>query len=243
MRQSCFGCDGIDHGVNTLTHKPQTIINIDSEPHCKQQHTTVPLILAMSSPKDERNEKERERLLRDPLELEASLLPLAQPLLPDESNYGDLPTAVPTGYFQYEQQPKEENVVCLPSAPLNLTSNDPSNTLFVRRAEQKGLYLSELEKEKIAKANRDVYSINYATNQDIEQANQRARERTFQEETGQFYTSASASTAPYTPPGPVTAQEFYEGTYGKEYEVAPYETGTYETSEYQVSDYKSVYEP
>jgi hypothetical protein len=108
----------------------------------------------------------------------------------------------------------------------------------------RGLIDAETEAENIERGNRHVYSINYFQDEQIREGNRRARERQLREDLGLDQTSASsAPEAPSSSSGmPRVQQEYYDGTYGKEYQVSEYDVSTYNTSEYEVKPYSSVYE-
>jgi hypothetical protein len=136
-------------------------------------------------------------------------------------------------------------IIPSPATSLNNSARDKALALI---GTQRGLQEVETEADKIERGNRQVYSVNYFQKEHVREANHHARERQRREDLGLDQTTttpasllpkAADSASLETPSAP---QEFYEGTYGKEYEVSQYEVSAYSTSEYDVKPYSSVYE-
>lgn len=196
---------------------------------------------------------------RDPEELEGTLLVPTAHAVPHDNLDNSIPmasttaaTALPTTYFEYDTALADadatekqheivlEEAVALPS--YNEFSNDQQrdrNTLA--QANRKGMIQTEEEIEEIKRANRETVAINYHTEDKIKEANRLAAATKRKEEMGMLQTSATIPKEKYMPPA-VKAPEFYEGSYGTDYEIAEYETTDYETTEYETTEYKSVYE-
>jgi hypothetical protein len=198
---------------------------------------------------------------RDPEELEGTLLlPTILPTalaVPDNQHDNSIPmastaaTVLPTTYFEYDtaladEAEKQEEIVVEEAVALpshDEFAHDPhrdSNTLA--HAQRKGLIQTDDESEKIKRANRETFSLNYQNKQQIKDANSLANATKRKEELGLLQTSATIPKEMYTPPATVKAPEFYEGSYGKEYEIQDYDTAEYETTDYETTEYKSVYD-
>ena len=206
------------------------------------------------------NSNSRSGQARDPEELEGTLLVPTALAVPNDNLDNSIPmasttaaTALPTTYFDYEtaladadSTEKEheivvEEAVALPS--YNEFTNDQhrdSNTLA--QANRKGMIQTEAEIQEIKRANRESFAINYHTSDKIKEANRLAAATKRKEELGMLQTSATIPKEEYVPPASVKAPEFYEGSYGKDYEIAEYETADYETTDYEPIEYKSVYD-
>ncbi|KAI2514065.1 hypothetical protein MHU86_449 [Fragilaria crotonensis] len=112
-------------------------------------------------------------------------------------------------------------------------------------AERRGQILAEIEREKLRKAEIDVFAINYHADRKVEEANRLARERDrqgleiqkdkwFGHETSEERSSANES-GEYQPAFPLPRHGGYE--------VAEYNPSEYSVdTEYNVSEYKSVYD-
>jgi len=174
-----------------------------------------------------------------------------------------VPTVGPITYFEYEQKTggggdangdDDVDATILREAPTipsyydGCTGYNPQRerdaALLVTRD---GLAKTDDEIVDIGKQNRNVYAKNYFVRQDVEVANQRAAVLKRAEETGRTQTSALAAKdlkgGVPPPPAPKEDPEHFQGTYGKEYEVAEYQSGyNYDTTEYDVAEYKSIYE-
>lgn len=195
---------------------------------------------------------------RDPEELEGSLLLPTAHAVPHDNLDNSIPmartteaAALPTTYFEYdtaladatdkEDEVVVEEAVALPS--YDEFANEPQrdrNTLA--QANRKGHIQTEEEIQEIQRANRESFAINYHTKDQIKEANRLAAATKRKEELGMLQTSATIPKEKYVPPATVKAPEFYEGSYGKDYEVQDYETADYDTAEYETKEYKSVYE-
>jgi hypothetical protein len=207
------------------------------------------------------NSNSRSGQARDPEELEGTLLvPTALAIPHDNLDHSNIPmasttaaTALPTTYFEYdtaladadatEKQQKVvvEEAVALPS--YNEFANDPHRDRdTLAQANRKGLIQTDAEIEKIKRANRESFAINYHIGDQIKEANRLAAATKRKEELGMLQTSATIPKEEYVPPAIAKAPEFYEGSYTKDYEVAEYETTDYETTDYETTEYKSVYD-
>jgi hypothetical protein len=196
---------------------------------------------------------------RDPEELEGTLLLPTAHAVHIDNHDSSVPmasttaaTALPTTYFEYDTALADstekqdeivvEEAVALPSYN-ELTSNDPHrdrNTLA--RAQRKGRIQTDEEIEEVKRANRESFAVNYHIKDQIKEANRLAAATKRKEELGMLQTSATIPKEEYVPPAKVKAPEFYEGSYGNDYEVQEYETSEYETTEYETTEYKSVYD-
>jgi len=190
--------------------------------------------------------------LRDEEELEGTLLlPEALPVAIDDETGDDVPTttvttatAMPVSHFEYSSADKEEEEDDIEVAPTIPTDGSDFRLSkdAVARGVRKGRMHAEQEKEDIRRANRNVYAIDYNTREAIKHGNRYASEKKRAEDKGLTQTSWTQGNEQYTPQTWSPAPEFYEGTYGSEYEVKEYDTGAYDTKDYDVSEYKSVYE-
>jgi hypothetical protein len=156
-------------------------------------------------------------------------------LLDDEA----LPTAQLIGYNHDADVPSAqviEDAIPIPSAD---SSRAPEHDRRVASlATHRGLMQAEQELEEIQRANREVGAIQYFANARVQEANRAAAIQNRAEEMG---LKKISKTEKYVPP-PAKKEEFYAGTFGKEYEVSDYETRDYETRDYGTSEYKSVYD-
>jgi hypothetical protein len=197
---------------------------------------------------------------RDPEELEGTLLVPTALAVPHDNLDHSIPmasttaaTALPTTYFEYDaaladadstekqQEIVVEEAVAIPS--YNEFTNDPHRERdTLAQANRKGMIQTEEEIEEIKRANRESFAINYHTRDQIKEANRLAAATKRKEELGMLQTSATIPKVDYVPPATVKAPEFYEGSYGKDYEIAEYETTNYETADYETTEYKSVYD-
>jgi hypothetical protein len=169
-------------------------------------------------------------------ETENSALPKAEPVLlaAEEPNQdAAVPTTLPP---------------VLPSKSTSL-HNPVRDKARADRGTRLGLVQTELEAEGVERENRNVYAVNYFQDEKVRQANEHARERQRKEDLGVTQTSYASAVeeeaeASAMAGGKAVApsEEFFEGTYGKEYEVSSYDVSSYETSEYDVTRYTSVYE-
>jgi TolA-binding protein len=168
--------------------------------------------------------------------------------------------AVPTQHFEYAQVvasiPEQEmmDISDLPTAPLvpkydNLKSREQIASQKKAIGELRGFQQAELEKEQIARADRETFAINYHANRQVQLANENARRRDmhgaeiqkdtwFGKEKDHKMEAGLAAAAPTTTTEPAFATPKDGG-----YEVAEYQFGGYAAgSDYEVSEYKSVYD-
>ncbi|EEC44356.1 predicted protein [Phaeodactylum tricornutum CCAP 1055/1] len=211
----------------------------------------------MTTPSATNDKKTQEMTpLRDFDELEGTLLPTAQAVLEnDRSQFASVPTAVPISHVEYvsDVSDKEEKIPTVDgvalAVPLPTSSSQAQidhDRLRFQQGTQKGLILSEEEKDRIKYANIQVNAIDYNIRRQVEEANRVAREQNFKEETGQVQSSTAASMQkkPYVPQPTPKAPEFYKGTYGSDYKVKKYDVAEYKPDyQYKTTEYKSVYEP
>jgi hypothetical protein len=198
---------------------------------------------------------------RDPEELEGTLLlptalPTAHAVL-NNNHDTSIPmastaaTALPTTFFEYDTALADaaekqdeivvEEAVALPSH--DEFAHDPHRDRdTLAHAQRKGMIETDDEVEKIKRANRETFSLNYHNKQQINEANSSANATKRKEELGLLQTSATIPKEKYVAPAAVKAPEFYEGSYGKEYEIQDYDTAEYETTDYETTEYKSVYD-
>lgn len=176
---------------------------------------------------------------RDPLELEGTLLPTAEPVVGDDDE--QVPAAV---VFDYDQkQPVTEIILDAPTVPTHVTSHDPEqDKRLLERGARNGLFDADAEIDAIQRNNRDTYAHQYNAKAQLQQANKHAASIQRKEDTGAVQTTDTMPQDNFVPPPVEKLPEFYPGTYGKGYEVAEYDTKKYDTSEYNVAKYKSVYE-
>lgn len=180
-------------------------------------------------------------------------------------------TAVPTTYFEYDapvigasveaaaaatatddEYDDEKQVILEQAAVLPLydefSQNEQRERQLLRKGQVAGRIKAESEIQDIQRLNRDAYAVNWSVKQQIAQANRSAALQKHKEELGLVQTSATfreqdkKTDFKKKTAAAVKEPEFYEGTYGKDYDTAEYETGEYNTAEYDVQEYKSVYE-
>jgi hypothetical protein len=178
-------------------------------------------------------------------------------------------TAVPTTYFEYDapvigasveaaaaatddEYDDEKQVILEQAAVLPLydefSQNEQRERQLLRKGQVAGRIKAESEIQDIQRLNRDAYAVNWSVKQQIAQANRSASLQKHKEELGLVQTSATfreqdkKTDFKKKTAAAVKEPEFYEGTYGKDYDTAEYETGEYNTAEYDVQEYKSVYE-
>ena len=151
--------------------------------------------------------------------------------------------AVPATEFSYREEEQNRTVRVQDAIPIP-TGQGHSNyrdRALASTAGRIGLIHAEQERESIQKANQDVGAINYFANAAVEESNRAALDRNRAEELGYAQTSKSV-VKEVVKPQPKKEQEFFPGTYGKDFETSPYEVNEYDTREYETSTYKSVYE-
>ena len=163
-------------------------------------------------------------------------------------DYDNLPTAQLVGYsdepYDSSLQAAQilEDAVPIPSE--DPTSNAPDrDRALADLAGHRGRMQADQESDAIARSSREARSREYFVRAAVRNANQNARMRKHNEDRAVRNPNSDVPVhkQKYEGPPPMP-KEFYEGTYGKEYEVADYETGEYDTRDYDVSEYKSVYE-
>lgn len=208
---------------------------------------------------------------RDTRELEGTLLPIAQvvarsPAGGQTSIEASVTEASvqPVTFFQYPKASQQDNtsgggekesdtLITAPNIPVSydpLRSRPDHGAQVIQSAARRGLMDAEQEMEDIRRANQQVYSKNYGTAAQIDNANRRANVVNRQEESRvRKYAETTTIPLPELDSSKIAKEsvktsptEFYEGTYGKEYTVSEYEVGTYETKEYETKEYKSIYE-
>lgn len=137
-----------------------------------------------------------------------------------------------------------EDAVPIPNNDNNITAHAPErDRAAASLAGYRGRMQAEQELEALRRAGQDVGAQQYFQNTAVTEGNRAARNIAAAEE---YSVRNPRSDVPVkkdvVPERPRLAPEFYEGTYGKEYEVSPYDCGEYDTKDYEVSEYKSVYE-
>jgi hypothetical protein len=194
---------------------------------------------------------------RDQDELEgALLLPTASSITApcDSASHG----AVPLARFDYDQVIVSDSdlaessdhidhiIPTAPPIPSYDTIKDRERAMLqqVAVAARRGLQIAEIEKEKLRKAETNVYAINYHADRKVEEANRLARERDRQGleiEKDKWFgheTQArprDAETVECPPAFPVDHKGGYEVS---EYKPSEHSFNT----EYNISEYKSVYD-
>jgi hypothetical protein len=182
---------------------------------------------------------------RDQDELEgALLLPIASAV--ENKTYDQLMTAE----AELVVEPSDPIDPVMPTAPTipsydTLEGRERAMLRQAAEAERRGQILAEIEREKLRKAEVNVFAINYHTDRKVEEANRLARERDrqgleIQKDTWfgheAFQASSSANeNGEYQPAFPLPRHGGYEVA---EYNPSEYSVNT----EYDVSEYKSVYD-
>ena len=111
-------------------------------------------------------------------------------------------------------------------------------------AARRGLQLAEIEKEKLRKADTNVFAINYHMDRKVEEANRLARERDrqgleIQKDAWFGHEAETRSKDTET----VECQPAFPVSYNGGYEVAEYNPSEHSfNTEYNISEYKSVYD-
>ena len=110
-------------------------------------------------------------------------------------------------------------------------------------AAQRGRQMAELELEELRKAKLNVFSINYHTDRQVEEANRLARERDAQGleiERDKWFGHEKSEEKP---DATVTDEPAFPVSYHGGYEVAEYNMSEYSAdAEYSTSEYKSMYD-
>lgn len=185
--------------------------------------------------------------VRDIEELEGALLPVATQIQ-EQPNIEN--PAVPIAYFEYEETAfVEEPDSVAHSLPQNERAAIADDSkIRVKLAEQRGKILSETEKEAIRNMNRQAFSKNYFTKQEMKAANQKAKYRD-----AEGLQIADRDSVITTSSQPSLAEEAVTrstidatGDQNQEkggYEVEEFSFGdSYEIKDYDVQEYRSVYD-
>lgn len=186
--------------------------------------------------------------LRDPDELEGSLLPTAQLFHGEQDDSVQsasslLPSATRVSISEGPFSGEDTIAVPIPSLE---RPNDPNEKILFEQGTITGKIQAEDEKAEIQKASRDVHAINYHVKEQISAANRVAQEKKYLEDSGQVqtsYTDATTAIQEHKKVQTPSSVEARHGTYGKEYEVKEYKVKEYKSgNDYVFSDYKSVYD-